>query len=57
MSEISCNEDEYLLNTYVLGARGSLVHHDDRRLSFTPLRRGGFTRTRAGKVVMICGMP
>jgi Collagen triple helix repeat (20 copies) len=54
--EVSCNENEYLLNAYALDARGSLVHHDDRRLSFTPARRGGFTRARAGKVVVICAM-
>jgi hypothetical protein len=54
--EVSCNENEYLLNAYALDARGSLVHHDDRRLSFTPPRRGGFTRARAGKVVVICAM-
>jgi len=55
--QVSCNENEYLLNAYVLDARGSLVHRDDRRLSFTPARRGGFfTRTRAGKVVVICAM-
>ena len=46
--EVSCNENEYLLNAYALDARGSLVYHDDRRLSFTPPRRGGFTRARAG---------
>jgi hypothetical protein len=34
--EVSCNENEYLLNAYALDARGSLVYHDDRRLSFTP---------------------
>ena len=55
--QVSCNENEYLLNAYVLDARGSLVHRDDRRLSFTPARRGGFfTRARAGKVVVICAM-
>ena len=57
--QVSCNENEYLLNAYVLDARGSLVHHDDRRLSFTPARHGGFfTRARrgAGKVVVICAM-
>jgi Collagen triple helix repeat (20 copies) len=54
--EVSCNENEYLLNAYALDARGSLVYHDDRRLSFTPARRGGFTRARAGKVVVICAM-
>ena len=54
--EVSCNENEYLLNAYALDARGSLVYHDDRRLSFTPPRRGGFTRARAGKVVVICAM-
>ena len=54
--EVSCNENEYLLNAYALDARGSLVYHDDRRLSFTPARRGGFTRARAGKVVVICAI-
>jgi hypothetical protein len=54
--EVSCNENEYLLNAYALDGKGSLVHHDDRRLSFTPPRRGGFTRARAGKVVVICAM-
>ena len=48
--QVSCNENEYLLSAYVLDARGSLVYHDDRRLSFTPPRRG------AGKVVVICAM-
>jgi len=48
--QVSCNENEYLLNAYVLDGRGSLVYHDDRRLSFTPPRRG------AGKVVTICAM-
>ena len=48
--EVSCNENEYLLNAYVLDARGSFVYHDDRRLSFRPPRRG------TGKVVMICAM-
>ena len=48
--EVSCNENEYLINAYVLDARGSFVYHDDRRLSFTPPRRG------AGKVVTICAM-
>jgi hypothetical protein len=48
--QVSCNENEHLLNAYVLDARGSLVYHDDRRLSFTPPRRG------AGKVVVICAM-
>ena len=55
--QVSCNENEYLLNAYALDARGSLVYRDDRRLSFTPARRGGFfTRARAGKVVVICAM-
>jgi hypothetical protein len=54
--EVSCDENEYLLNAYVLDARGSFVYHDNRRLSFTPPRRGGFTRARAGKVVVICAM-
>jgi hypothetical protein len=53
--QVSCNENEYLLNAYVLDARGSLVHHDDRRLSFTPARRV-FARRGAGKIVMICAM-
>jgi hypothetical protein len=48
--EVSCNENEYLLNAYVLDAKGSFVYHDDRRLSFRPPRRG------TGKVVMICAM-
>ena len=48
--EVSCNENEYLLNAYVLDAKGSFVYRDDRRLSFTPPRRG------AGKVVTICAM-
>jgi Collagen triple helix repeat (20 copies) len=48
--EVSCNENEYLLNAYVLDAKGSLVYHDDRRLSFRPPRRG------TGKLVMICAM-
>jgi len=52
--EVSCNENEYLLNAYVLDARGSFVHLDDRRLSFTPGRRLSFTRRSVGKVVMVC---
>jgi hypothetical protein len=53
--EVSCNENEYLLNAYVLDARGSFVYHDNRRLSFTPARRA-FTRRGTGKVVVICAM-
>jgi Collagen triple helix repeat (20 copies) len=48
--EVSCNENEYLLNAYVLDAKGSVVYHDDRRLSFRPPRRG------TGQVVMICAV-
>jgi hypothetical protein len=48
--EVSCNENEYLLNAYVLDARGSVVFHDDRRFSFRPARRS------TGKVAMICAM-
>jgi len=51
-----CNENEYLLNAYVLDARGCFVHHDDRRLSFTPARRRLSFRRGAGKVVVICAM-
>jgi hypothetical protein len=51
--QVSCNENEYLLNAYVLDASGSLVHQDDRRLSFTPARRL-FARHVAGKIVTIC---
>jgi hypothetical protein len=55
--QVSCKENEYLLNAYVLDARGSLVYHDDRRLSFTPARRGGLSfRRGTGKVVVICAM-
>jgi Collagen triple helix repeat (20 copies) len=54
--QVSCNENEYLLNAYVLDARGSFVHHDDRRLSFTPARRGLSFRRGTGKVVVICAM-
>ena len=54
--EVSCNENEYLLNAYALDARGSLVYRDDRRLSFTPGRRLSFSRRGASKVVMICAM-
>jgi Collagen triple helix repeat (20 copies) len=53
--QFSCNDNEYLLNAYVLDARGSFVHHDDRRLSFTPARRA-FARRGTGKVVVICAM-
>jgi Collagen triple helix repeat (20 copies) len=51
--QFSCNENEYLINAYVLDARGSVVYHDDRRLSFTPARRV-FARHGSGKIVMIC---
>ena len=48
--EVSCNENEYLLNAYTLDAKGSVVYHDNRRFSFRPPRRG------TGQVVMICAM-